>query len=82
MDPPLPVYLFNVVSCLRDKSAKGYPVKKARTGDVILCLKRLISQIVASMPMEIPIDMPWRYSGAFSRAEVVTRVGETTACAG
>jgi N1221-like protein len=28
MDPPLPVYLFNVVSGLRDKSAKGYPVKK------------------------------------------------------
>ena len=28
MDPPLPVYFFNVVSGLRDKSAKGYPVKK------------------------------------------------------
>jgi hypothetical protein len=28
MDPPLPVYLFNVVSALRDKSAKGYPIKK------------------------------------------------------
>jgi N1221-like protein len=28
MDPPLPVYFFNVVSALRDKSAKGYPVKK------------------------------------------------------
>ncbi|KAH7916133.1 hypothetical protein BJ138DRAFT_688321 [Hygrophoropsis aurantiaca] len=28
MDPPLPVYLFNVVSGLRDKSAKGYPIKK------------------------------------------------------
>ncbi|KAF7331855.1 hypothetical protein MKEN_00065600 [Mycena kentingensis (nom. inval.)] len=27
-DPPLPVYLFNVVSGLRDKSARGYPVKK------------------------------------------------------
>jgi hypothetical protein len=30
LDPPLPVYLFNVVSGLRDKSAKGYPVKKVR----------------------------------------------------
>jgi hypothetical protein len=28
LDPPLPVYLFNVVSGLRDKSAKGYPMKK------------------------------------------------------
>ncbi|TFK43232.1 hypothetical protein BDQ12DRAFT_674621 [Crucibulum laeve] len=28
LDPPLPVYLFNVVSGLRDKNAKGYPIKK------------------------------------------------------
>lgn len=28
LDPPMPVYLFNVVSGLRDKSAKGYPIKK------------------------------------------------------
>ncbi|KII95814.1 hypothetical protein PLICRDRAFT_98306 [Plicaturopsis crispa FD-325 SS-3] len=28
LDPPLPVYLFNIVSGLRDKSAKGYPIKK------------------------------------------------------
>ncbi|KAF8665597.1 hypothetical protein AX16_000054 [Volvariella volvacea WC 439] len=28
LEPPLPVYLFNVVSGLRDKSAKGYPIKK------------------------------------------------------
>ncbi|KAL5527397.1 hypothetical protein ACEPAG_6188 [Sanghuangporus baumii] len=28
LDPPLPVYLFNVVAGLRDKSFKGYPVKK------------------------------------------------------
>ncbi|KAJ7283523.1 hypothetical protein C8J57DRAFT_1292804 [Mycena rebaudengoi] len=27
-EPPLPVYLFTVVSGLRDKSARGYPVKK------------------------------------------------------
>ena len=30
LDPPLPVYLFNVVAGLKDKSAKGYPVKKVR----------------------------------------------------
>lgn len=28
LEPPLPVYLFNVVAGLKDKSAKGYPVKK------------------------------------------------------
>ncbi|KAI6047109.1 hypothetical protein EDC04DRAFT_2621732 [Pisolithus marmoratus] len=28
MDPPLPVYLFNVVSGLKERSAKGYPIKK------------------------------------------------------
>ncbi|CCL99446.1 uncharacterized protein FIBRA_01464 [Fibroporia radiculosa] len=28
LEPPLPVYLFNTVAGLRDKSAKGYPVKK------------------------------------------------------
>ncbi|PFH52639.1 hypothetical protein AMATHDRAFT_139711 [Amanita thiersii Skay4041] len=28
LDPPLPVYLFNVVAGLRDKSTKGYPIKK------------------------------------------------------
>ncbi|KAH7105672.1 hypothetical protein BKA62DRAFT_690518 [Auriculariales sp. MPI-PUGE-AT-0066] len=28
LDPPLPVYLFNLISSLKDKSAKGYPVKK------------------------------------------------------
>ena len=28
LDPPLPVYLFTIVAGLRDKSFKGYPVKK------------------------------------------------------
>ncbi|KAL0949895.1 hypothetical protein HGRIS_009925 [Hohenbuehelia grisea] len=28
LDPPLPVHLFHVVAGLRDKSAKGYPIKK------------------------------------------------------
>ena len=27
-DPPLPVYLFTVVAGLKEKSAKGYPIKK------------------------------------------------------
>lgn len=30
LDPPLPVYLFNVVAGMRDKSAKNYPIKKVR----------------------------------------------------
>ncbi|EKM80457.1 hypothetical protein AGABI1DRAFT_120468 [Agaricus bisporus var. burnettii JB137-S8] len=28
LDPPLPIYLFSIISNLRDKSAKGYPIKK------------------------------------------------------
>ncbi|KAI5125053.1 hypothetical protein M0805_007476 [Coniferiporia weirii] len=28
LEPPLPVYLFSIVAALRDKSFKGYPVKK------------------------------------------------------
>ncbi|KAG7097243.1 hypothetical protein E1B28_004613 [Marasmius oreades] len=28
LDPPLPVYLFNLVAALRDKNSKGYPIKK------------------------------------------------------
>lgn len=28
LDPPLPVYLFHLVAGLRDKSTKGYPIKK------------------------------------------------------
>jgi N1221-like protein len=36
MDPPLPVYFFNVVSALRDKSAKGYPVKKVLDPSVLI----------------------------------------------
>ncbi|UZJ52406.1 hypothetical protein CBS101457_001726 [Exobasidium rhododendri] len=28
LDPPLPIYLFNLVAALREKNAKGYPVKK------------------------------------------------------
>jgi N1221-like protein len=28
LDPPLPVYIFTVVAGLREKNAKGYPIKK------------------------------------------------------
>jgi hypothetical protein len=36
LEPPLPVYLFNVVAGLRDKSAKGYPIKKVCAHHLIL----------------------------------------------
>ena len=35
LDPPLPVYLISIVAGLRDKSAKGYPVKKVRQQNVL-----------------------------------------------
>jgi hypothetical protein len=28
LDPPMPIYLFGLVASLREKNAKGYPVKK------------------------------------------------------
>jgi N1221-like protein len=40
LDPPLPVYLINVVSGLRDKSAKGYPVKKVRLAPFLVRIMR------------------------------------------
>lgn len=46
LDPPLPVYLFNVVSGLRDKSAKGYPVKKVH---LLAHLMRASSKIVLQL---------------------------------
>lgn len=30
LEPPMPIYLFNLVAGLREKNAKGYPVKKVR----------------------------------------------------
>ncbi|KIY73791.1 N1221-domain-containing protein [Cylindrobasidium torrendii FP15055 ss-10] len=38
-DPPLPIYLFTVVAGLRDKAAKGYPIKKL----LLLLWKTLLS---------------------------------------
>ncbi|KAJ9479176.1 Factor arrest protein 11 [Pseudozyma hubeiensis] len=39
LDPPLPVFLFGLVASLREKSAKGYPVKKL----LLLLWKSLLS---------------------------------------
>lgn len=34
LDPPMPIYLFNLVAGLREKNAKGYPVKKVSSSFV------------------------------------------------
>ncbi|SPO45016.1 related to FAR11 - protein involved in recovery from cell cycle arrest in response to pheromone [Moesziomyces antarcticus] len=39
LDPPLPIFLFGLVASLREKSAKGYPVKKL----LLLLWKSLLS---------------------------------------
>lgn len=36
MEPPLPVYLFTVVANMREKLAKGYPMKKVSDNDQVL----------------------------------------------
>lgn len=38
LDPPLPVYLFNVVSSLRDKNTKGYPMKKVSVCSTLMMI--------------------------------------------
>ncbi|KAI0324956.1 N1221-domain-containing protein [Cubamyces sp. BRFM 1775] len=37
LEPPLPVYLFNVVAGLRDKSAKGYPLLLVLWKTILTC---------------------------------------------
>ena len=39
LDPPLPVYIFTVVAGLREKNAKGYPIKK------VVCYQRVFGLI-------------------------------------
>lgn len=46
LDPPLPVYLFNLVSSLRDKTAKGYPIKKACSIVDVSCSDRNIHDLI------------------------------------
>ena len=56
LDPPLPVYLFNVVAGLKEKSAKGYPIKKV---SYLLSLLHLSFDNSAASPgfMENSTDM-------------------------
>lgn len=63
LEPPLPVYLFNVVAGLKDKSAKGYPVKKVSQfpeDDVPMTRTSSLSMFsAASCPMEINTYLLW-----------------------
>ena len=56
LDPPLPVYLFTVVAGLKEKSAKGYPIKKV---SYLLSLLHAAFDSPAASPsfMENFIDM-------------------------
>ena len=44
LDPPLPVYLFTVVAGLRDKSFKGYPVKKV-SFQILLVVSSVLTDV-------------------------------------
>ena len=56
LDPPLPVYLFTVVAGLKEKSAKGYPIKKV-TYSLSLLLVSVDHVVAAPSVMENFIDM-------------------------
>ncbi|CEH11967.1 Uncharacterized conserved protein [Ceraceosorus bombacis] len=48
LDPPLPVFLFGLVASLRDKNAKGYPVKKL----LLLLWKTLLAALGGDADIE------------------------------
>jgi hypothetical protein len=58
LDPPLPVYLFNIVAGLKEKSAKAYPIKKV----LHMHLKEtpLIAILAPLTSMEELASMLWR----------------------
>jgi hypothetical protein len=77
LDPPLPVYLFTVVAGLKEKSAKGYPIKK------VTCLPSLLHASVdrpAAAPsvMENFIVMLGRNTRSCSGQETCTRARGTS----
>lgn len=65
LDPPLPVYLFNVVSGLRDKSAKGYPIKKVIA--VIYILTAFSIPSASPSSLENSSVLLWWHSRSCSR---------------
>ena len=42
LNPPLPIYLFDLVAGLREKNAKGYPVKKVCLSHIVLFYESLV----------------------------------------
>lgn len=41
LEPPMPVYLYNQVAGLRERNAKGYPVKKASSSPSVCSFNTL-----------------------------------------
>lgn len=72
LEPPLPVYLFNLISGLRDKSAKGYPMKKVQSMTYVV-ETLLIFEIASFAPLENPPLMLGRPSRSYSCQEAGTR---------
>lgn len=53
LDPPLPIYLFSLVAGLREKNAKGYPVKKVRLRQRHCGIQAHILSTATSATMEV-----------------------------
>ena len=78
LEPALPVYLFNLVSGLRDKSAKGYPIKKVMT--ISLHKALLIRFTAPSCLVENTADLLWWLSRAGSSEKAGPRIGSFATC--
>jgi len=77
LDPPLPVYLFTVVAGLKEKSAKGYPIKKV---SYLLSLLHVSFDNLAASPsfMENFIDVLGWNTRSRSCQETCPRTSGTT----
>lgn len=77
LDPPLPVYLFTVVAGLKEKSAKGYPIKKVIYSLSLLHVS-VDRAVAAPSVMENFIVVLGRNSRSRSSQETCTRARRTT----
>ena len=77
LDPPLPVYLFTVVAGLKEKSAKGYPIKKV-TYMLFLLHVSVDHPVAAPSVMENFIDMLGRNTRSRSGQETCTGTRRTS----
>lgn len=57
LDPPLPVYLFNVIAGLRDKGVKTYPIKKVLSCTLVSISIHSYLLLAASSSLEDPSDV-------------------------